>query len=400
MAKKQLPKRDITLTNEEIEELKEAKESGKLDEREDEEYYPTTYLHRRKKSMVEKLDNLEVLEELFINEQKARMNSKYTIMHYERTFKKIYQFLTYEVVEDDIESMNMVLDAYPDLSVNEAFYQYGKTLEIASLELDDIQKKFGEYLMDEDGVSEQTVISYFRDFRAIMYYAMEQGWIEQYKIKIPDREADIKNCYTNAEIERLLRKPNEDNFTEYRNWVIINYLLSTGHRVQTLINIKVGDIDFDEGYININTQKSKKTARIGLIKKLLIILKEYVSYYRTDEDGEPLYDERLFCNRYGEPMTDGGLKTAIRSYNLSRGVTKTSVHLFRHTFAKNWIISGGDIVSLQKILGQSSLKMVQRYANLYSRDVKDKAEEHAILAQTRTRSGRTLKKQPLTRRKV
>ena len=133
---------------------------------------------------------------------------------------------------------------------------------------------------------------------------------------------------------------------------------------------------------------------------MAVILKEYITYYRCDEVGEPLYDEVLFCNRYGEPLTDGGLKMSIKSYNEKRGVSKTSIHLFRHTFAKNWIVSGGDIVSLQKMLGHSSLKMVQRYANLYASDVKEKAEDFAILAQTRTKSGKTLqKRQPLKIRK-
>ena len=53
-----------------------------------------------------------------------------------------------------------------------------------------------------------------------------------------------------------------------------------------------------------------------------------------------------------------------------RGVYKHSLHLFRHTFANMWIINKGDIFSLQKILGHSSLKQVNHYANLAMDDVK------------------------------
>jgi integrase/recombinase XerD len=251
---------------------------------------------------------------------------------------------------------------------------------------------FIDYLRDVDKVNNQTITSYLRDYRAIMYYCMEHGWIKPFKIVIKDIPTPIKDCYTQKEIDRLLRKPNTDNFTEYRNWVIVNYLLATGNRIQTIINIKVGDVDLEDGYININVQKNKKVSRISIISKMTNILREYISLYRTDDEGYTIDDEYLFCNKYGEKLSDNALKRAIAHYNQSRGVNKTSIHLFRHTFAKMWIISGGDIVSLQQMLGQSSNKMVQQYANLYASDIKEKAEQHSILSNAKTKSGKTLRR--------
>ena len=375
-------------------ELKEEIEGAKV---------PKFTISRGKKELFDKLKTpLWKLEDLFLNEQKVRRNSEYTIKHYKRTFKKLYEFIAFETSQD---SLDEIYDAYEedlnkgyDIKLHSALSYFGSMLHIASLEMDDIQKEFGEYLADIDEVNEQTVISYFRDFRAIMYYAMENGWLKPYKIVIKDKEPPIKNCYNESEINRLLKKPSEDNFTEYRNWVIVNYLFSTGHRIQTIINLKVGDIDLDEGYVNVNIQKNTNTRRISIINKLNRILRDYIAFYRCDDEGYPLEDEYLFCNRYGEQLTDGGLKAAIKSYNESRNVSKTSIHLFRHTFAKDWIMSGGDLITLQQILGQSSLKMVQRYANLYSSDLKEKAEEHALLAKTKTTSGKTLKRKPLQKR--
>ena len=396
--KTELPPIEINVTEDELRNQLELLKQLELLDNENADFSKAVKVNRKQKSLIEKFTSLEALEELFINEQIGRRNSPYTIKHYQRTFKKLFEFLTYETLQSQ-EALSDIYKYY-NSDRNNALYLHGKTLPIATLEMDNIQMKFGDYLTDVDLVNEQTVLSYFRDFRAIMYFAMDNGWIDRFKIVIPEREAPIKNCYTKAELDKLLKKPDENNFTDYRNWVIINYLLSTGHRIQTIIKLKVGDIDFEEGYINVNTQKNKGVNRIGLIRKMAVILKEYITYYRCDEVGEPLYDEVLFCNRYGEPLTDGGLKMSIKSYNEKRGVSKTSIHLFRHTFAKNWIVSGGDIVSLQKMLGHSSLKMVQRYANLYASDVKEKAEDFAILAQTRTKSGKTLqKRQPLKIRK-
>jgi integrase/recombinase XerD len=225
-----------------------------------------------------------------------------------------------------------------------------------------------------------------------MYYAMENKIITPFSITVHAAATDIKDVYTTAEIKRLLKKPVNDNFEEYRNWVVVNYLLGTGNRINTIINLKVKDIDFEDGFININTQKNGKSMRIGLVPKLSRILSEYILRCRTTDDGEVLENEYLFCNRFGEQITRHGLSKAIAHYNQSRGVYKTSIHLFRHTYAKLWITSGGDLINLQKNLGHSTLVMVQHYSNLYSTDVKREMEKHSALSQQRVTTGATLKK--------
>ena len=121
---------------------------------------------------------------------------------------------------------------------------------------------------------------------------------------------------------------------------------------------------------------------------MLNILAEFISKWRTG--GDLTEDDYLFANEYDEQLTRGGLYHAIRNYNLRRGVQKTSIHLFRHCFAKNWITSGGDIITLAKVLTHSDLEMVKRYANLYAYDVKSAMEEHSTLSKLRTKSGETL----------
>ncbi len=342
---------------------------------------------RKTKTLYDKM-NLRFFrfEELFINEQEGKGNSKFTIAYYRRCFKKLYLFFAFETPIDEEEYAKLVNSDEPNAKV-----KYGSIMPIVVLEMDDFERKFRYWLKEIEKVNEQTVNSYFRGYRAISYYAMEQGWIDKHDITIPECEANIKNCYTDNEINRLLKKPSIDDFTQYRNWVIINYLLSTGNRVGSIVDISTDDIDFDDGYININRQKNKKPIRLGLVPKMKTIMREYVEYWRTDEEGNILKSEPLFPNKFNERMSENGLKKSIAEFNKSRGVQKTSIHLFRHTFAKRWIVDGGDLFSLQQMLGQSSLKMVQHYSNLYSTDVKKKAEMHAPINHFKTKSGSTLK---------
>ena len=96
-------------------------------------------------------------------------------------------------------------------------------------EANGFEANYREFLLEEEGVSEQTVATYFRDYKAIAYYAMENDLITKRAIKVKTVETDIKECYTDEEIAKLLRRPKEDfSFAEYRNWVVVNWLLALG----------------------------------------------------------------------------------------------------------------------------------------------------------------------------
>jgi len=168
-------------------------------------------------------------------------------------------------------------------------------------------------------------------------------------------EKTLKETYTAYELERLLQKPDikKCRFSDYRNWVIVCYLLGTGNRLSTVCNLKIKDIDFTNHEISLRKVKNKKQYIIPLAPTLGKIFSEYLQYRRGNED------DYLFCSQYGEKLQRDALTTAIYRYNRSHGVTKTSMHLFRHTFAKDWILSGGDIFRLQSILGHSSLEIVK-----------------------------------------
>ena len=112
------------------------------------------------------------------------------------------------------------------------------------------------------------------------------------------------------------------------NWVIINFLLGTGCSSKTLLNVKINDLRFDEGFIWFRRVKNRKQQLIPLSRKLDSVLKEYVCYRK----GEP--KDYIFCSERGQKLTRRGLRSVVYRYNKRKGLSKTSIHLFRHTFAK------------------------------------------------------------------
>lgn len=300
-------------------------------------------------------------------------NSKATLDYYKRFYKKFLNCLNNIVPDGE--------DQEDDIPIDVILTPVFQAVFVNSL----------------GDVNKQTINSYLRAFRSFGNFCEEEGLIEGFKCQIKEVEPEAKQVYTDKELKRLLKKPDIENFEEYRNFVIISLILSTGARCNTILNIRIGDVDLEEGYITFNTTKAHKVVRIGLERKIRRELTEYISRwrsYRVLEYGEaediPKTDY-LFCNTFGEQLSRGGLSKAIANYNKRRDVGKTSIHLLRHTFAKNWITSGGDIISLAKVLTHSELEMVKRYSNLYGEDVKAEIEQHSTLSQMRTTSGKTLK---------
>ncbi|MCL2105467.1 MAG: tyrosine-type recombinase/integrase [Oscillospiraceae bacterium] len=225
-----------------------------------------------------------------------------------------------------------------------------------------------EFLHDnKPNLSPATERSYLTGLRAILYYGMRKGYIKEFIIQLPKVDEVVKETYTDAEIKLLLKKPDMKTarFGEYRNWVLINYMLATGNRAGTIVSIHLEDVDLENNTIILKKLKARKQYIIPISSSLAVVLREYLGYRK----GEP--GESLFCTAYGKPMTTDVLEKEIARYNRKRGVEKTSLHMFRHTFAKQWILNGGDMFRLQKILGHSSLEMVRKYVNMYNDDLQN-----------------------------
>lgn len=237
-------------------------------------------------------------------------------------------------------------------------------------------------LRDNPAINDQSLYTYARDLKTFMYFFMKKEYVQSFKIMIPKADKQPIETYTDRELKVLLRKPNlkKCSFTEYKTWVMTNFLLSTGARRNSIINVKVKDIDFDAEVIYINMTKNRKPIVIPMNPDIKRILQEYVRY-RKGED-----EDYLFCNVYGGQVSRSSICNQIYTYNKKRGVEKTGMHRYRHTFAKKWVTMGGNVVTLQKILGHSSLAITQNYLNILVCDIKKDVDRFNILREFKQES--------------
>jgi integrase/recombinase XerD len=145
--------------------------------------------------------------------------------------------------------------------------------------------------------------------------------------------------------------------------------LATGNRLGTVCELRVKDIDFDSNVIHLRKVKTRKAYNIPLSSALEKILAEYMQFRKGE--GE----DYLFCNKYGDKLLESSLNTAIYRYNRKKGVSKTSIHLYRNTFAKIYLTYEGDIARLQKLLGHSTPTMSLKYAKMFDKDLNHHFDE-------------------------
>ena len=126
--------------------------------------------------------------------------------------------------------------------------------------------------------------------------------------------------------------------------------------------------------------KNNRPQPLPLCSDMVAILQEYLTY-REGKAHEP-----LFPSDADQPMTENGLRCSIANYNRKRGVEKTSIHLFRHIFARKYLVDcGGNAFTLQKLLGHSTLDMTKHYCAIYDVDLIKDFDEFSPLSQLSTK---------------
>lgn len=215
-------------------------------------------------------------------------------------------------------------------------------------------------------ISDVTVRTYMRALKVFIRYAFGELGEKPPLISLPKATKKPKVTYSMDELEKMLRKPNlrSCDTLEYKCWALCNYLLGTGNRISTALNLKVEDIDFSSCCILLKKNKDREVHIIPLSCELSGVLQEYILILNLKPS------DYLFCSKVGTVWERHNCYSDIAKYNHSRGVDRHGLHLFRHTFAKMWILNGGDIFRLQKILGHKDITMVKEYVQMFGSDLR------------------------------
>ena len=184
-------------------------------------------------------------------------------------------------------------------------------------------------------------------------------------------------AFSPEEVKEILQEYDKNTFLGFRNYVLMALLFGTGIRKSELLNICLHDIDFPEGLLKIHG-KGNKERLVPLGSNLKRLLKTYTTK-RDVYIKEHMFENNkgLFIARDGGALSVGAVNTIFRHLKDSKKTwsARVSPHTFRHTFAKFYLLNGGDVFSLQRILGHEDISTTRIYVDLNIDDIKQQAQK-------------------------
>lgn len=237
----------------------------------------------------------------------------------------------------------------------------------------DLVEKYILYMKKDKGISNTvTLNSYIRNISPIIKYGISKRYIlNDFMIPAIKGQETFKDIYTDDELKALLESPSKKDFVATRTYTIVWVLASTGIRARELRELKVKNVDMMNRAISVNETKNKKPRRVPISKSVYDVMLDYIEM----RGGDP--EDYLFPTIYNEIMAMTSLQDSVKKYCNERGVYKTSLHLFRHTFITNAVNQNVNPLILQRITGHSTMQQLNKYYNARTVDLVDVIDEIA-----------------------
>jgi integrase/recombinase XerD len=194
-------------------------------------------------------------------------------------------------------------------------------------------------------------------------------------IEMPRIGRSLPKTLTEEQVESLLHAPNTDEPLGHRDRAMLELLYATGLRVSELINLKMSQVNFNQGVLRI-VGKGDRERLIPLGDESQRWLRDFIDGPRMEILLERQTDY-LFPTRRGDRMTRQAFWHIIKRYALKAGIEKKlSPHSLRHAFATHLLNRGADLRVVQLLLGHSDLSTTQIYTHVARERLKDLHGQH------------------------
>ncbi|MBU4292556.1 MAG: site-specific tyrosine recombinase XerD [Actinobacteria bacterium] len=267
-------------------------------------------------------------------------------------------------------SKNTIVSYQRDLEKYRFFLNRSKIKEILKVSNDQILY-FLEFLYKtQNSSSVSRILSTLRTFYK---YLVRDGKILKNpfsSIKNPKLPKKILEILDEQEVKKFLESIPTSSYLELRDKAMFELLYSCGMRVSEIVDLKLSDIDFDEGLIRfIGKGNKERITPVGDSAK--DCLGKYIRAARYNLERERK-SENVFLNRNGQKMTRQGFWKILKKYAGKVNTSKNLYpHLFRHSYATHMLERGADLRIVQELLGHSSISTTEIYTNINKKHVKE-----------------------------
>lgn len=240
------------------------------------------------------------------------------------------------------------------------FRDYVGDVDVREIDL----KRCREYYLSLAGrvANSISIQAYIRSLRAFLNWLYDSDFIDVdicKKFKLPKAKKPIINILTDEEVNRMFDVYAGDGFLELRNSLILALMLDCGLRLGEVISARLEDLHFKE-HVLIVTGKGNKQRAVAFGMRTAEIMRKYLEI----KPHSNLLIIKVPTKNGPEGVTESTVKDLFRKLKKKALIPRLYPHLLRHTFATKYLENGGNIYSLQLLLGHTSLHMTRRYVHL------------------------------------
>ena len=271
----------------------------------------------------------------------VKKSSKNTVLSYTRDLHKFSKFAEEMSIADVTKVTYTVLNAYVLMMETEEFKASTISRNIATL-------------------------------KAFFNYLMKQGIIcddPSEMLKAPKIEKKMPEILSVDEVTLLLAQPVGDSNKEIRDKAMLELLYATGMRVSELISLKIGDLNMTASYVCCHDHNKERIIPFGSVAKNALkvyLIKARKAMIHTG------YEDYLFTNCNGQPMSRQGFWKVLKSYAKRAGIySDITPHTLRHSFAAHLVENGADLHAVQEMLGHSDISTTQIYTRVSNNRIRD-----------------------------
>lgn len=183
-------------------------------------------------------------------------------------------------------------------------------------------------------------------------------------LETPKLGRKLPDTLSTEEIDLIIAQLDLSQDLGERNRTMLETLYGCGLRVSELINLKISDLFFDEGFIRV-LGKGNKQRYVPIHFQNQKYIELYLHQIRSKGKIQKKSEDILFLNNRGNKLTRNMVFLIIQDLSQKAGITKTiSPHTFRHSFATHLLENGADLVSIQEMLGHESITTTEIYMHL------------------------------------
>jgi integrase/recombinase XerD len=243
----------------------------------------------------------------------------------------------------------------------------------------DIFRGYLSYMMLEKKYKPCTVNIRLRTLKCYLKWLYSEKLIaEDYtkKLKLVKVPEDTIKPLSDTDLKEILKVADKDTYSGYRDFTMMVLMIDCGIRVGEASQLKINDVDIKTGIINIKAENAKTRVfrQVPISKKTCKLMYELMKI--AEKDG----CEYIFQSTYGGQIQKQNIILSFARLGKKAGLkVRCTPHVFRHTFATNFVKESGDIFTLQRILGHSTLAMCRKYIQLNCTDLINKHKQVGLV---------------------